>query len=140
MHGSSSVVNLGAVVEYHFNDLTAFGTEYGSKFSPFVGFGAMMNFSKPTFESSLGNYLSDPSILPVKYRSNAIYTDPETVFSVLMSVGTRINVGAKSDIVIDSRWQYFTSNKIDGLDPKVDENKYNDWMYYLSMGYVFYLN
>ncbi|HHB52099.1 MAG TPA: hypothetical protein ENK75_03520, partial [Saprospiraceae bacterium] len=124
MHGSSSVVNLGAIVEYHFLNLTSFGSSYGNTYSPFVGLGAMMNFSKPTFESSLGDYLTDPSILPLKYRSNAIYTDPETVFSVLMSVGTRINVGRTSDIVIDSRWQYFTSNKIDGLDPKDDANKY----------------
>ncbi len=140
MHGTSSIVNVGVTGEYHFLDLTNFSIKDGTTFSPFVGLGAVVNFSKPTFESSLGNYLTDPTILPEKYRTDAIFTDPETVFSILMSVGTRISVNYSSDIVIDSRWQYFTSNKIDGLDPKDDSNKHNDWMYYLSVGYVFYLN
>ncbi len=140
MHGSSSVVNAGFVTEYHFMDLTSFGANFGNSFSPFVGLGAMVNFSHPTFESSLGNYLTDPTILPERYRTDAIFTEPETTFSVVMSVGTRINTGGNSDIIIDSRWQYFTSNKVDGLDPKVPANKHNDWMYYLSLGYVFYLN
>jgi len=140
MSGTASIVNLGVVVEYHFLDLTKFSVNNNSFLSPFVGVGAMLNFSKPAFESSLGDYLTNPSILPEKYRTDAIFTDSETVFSVLLLAGTRIKAGYNSDIVIDSRWQYFSSNKIDALDPEHFSNKYNDWMYFLSVGYVFYLN
>ncbi len=132
MHGSSSLVNLGGVLEYHFLDLTRFSTNIAeNKFSPFVGIGAMVNFSKPTFETSLD--------LPAKYVGH-IYDDPETVFSVLFSFGTRVSVGYKSSIVLDSRWQYFTSDKIDALDSEHFSNKHNDWMYFLSVGYVFFIN
>lgn len=132
MHGSSSIVNVGGVLEYHFLDLTRFSANNGeNKFSPFVGIGAMINFSNPTFETSLA--------LPDKYIDH-IFDEKETVLSVLISVGTRVSVGYNSAIVIDSRWQYFTSDKIDALDSNHFSDKHNDWMYFLSVGYVFFIN
>lgn len=31
------------------------------------------------------------------------------------------------------------SNWVDGLNAKVDENKYNDWMLVFQIGYIYYL-
>jgi hypothetical protein len=42
---------------------------------------------------------------------------------------------------LDSRWQHFFSDKIDGLDaPKDPANKYNDTMIYVNLGIVYTFN
>ncbi len=139
MHGTSSVINTGAILEYHFMDIYYYNVNRNQTLDPYIGIGALATFSKPTFEYDLGDYEANPSILLPPYQ-NAIYTDSETTGSLAFSVGTRIKATEKSDIVIDSRWQYFFSNKIDALDPEISANKFNDWAYSLTVGYVFYLN
>lgn len=140
MHGTASVVNMGLIGEYHLLPLSDYTYNNNSGFSPFVGFGLMFNYSNPTFETSMGDYRVNPSILPEKYRVNAVFVDPEFVGSILFSTGTRYKAGYDSDFILDLRWQYFLSNNIDALDPKHFSNKYNDWMFFLSFGYVYYLN
>lgn len=140
MHGTSSVINLGIAIEYHFLDLTRFTILDDRLLSPYIAIGGMVDYSDPTFETSLGDYLSDPSVLHWKYVENAIFVDPEFVGSITAALGTRIKSGADSDIVVEARWQYFSSNNIDALDPKHYSNKYNDWMFFFNVGYVHYLD
>ncbi len=139
MHGTSSIINTGVILEYHFMDIYTFNINRRQTLDPYIGMGALATFSKPTLEYDLGDYEANPSILHPAYQ-NAIYTDPETTGALAFSAGTRIKATEKSDIVIDSRWHYFFSNKIDGLDPEISANKFNDWAYSLSVGYVFYIN
>lgn len=139
MHGKASVISTGLTLEYHINDLFNYSNNRYYKFDPFVGIGTLASFSKPTFEYDLGDYQADPSILYPKYQSNAIFTDPKTTASFVLSGGTRIKGGDKGDFIFEGRWQYFLSNKIDALDPPDNSNKYNDWAFSLTAGYVFYL-
>ena len=49
--------------------------------------------------------------------------------------------------MLDSRWEYYFSDKVDGLDPSfenngivpVPENKANEWIYWLNIGYIYYI-
>jgi len=138
MHGTSSILNLGIVAEFHFMDLYNFKYKRSSVFDPYIGIGSLMSISKPTVTSDLGDYTSNPSVLPSVYQYDAIFTENQTIASFVFSAGTRVIGGRNGDLILDSRWQYFTSNRIDGLDPKLDANKFNDWLYTLSAGYVFY--
>ena len=48
-----------------------------------------------------------------------------------------------SDLVLDMRAQYFNSDWVDGLNPNKDlfkENKNNDWLTFVGLGYIFYLD
>jgi len=45
-----------------------------------------------------------------------------------------------SDLMIDLRWQYYFSDRVDGLDHQLDYNKYNDWLVWFNVGYIFYLD
>jgi hypothetical protein len=137
MHGSSSLLSFGLAGEYHFNDLINNVAGFGKKVNPFIGLGFMVNMSSPDLESDLGDYEADPSILPTKFQNNAIYLEKTTTPSLLFNVGTRINAGGKGELVLDSRWSYFVSNTIDGLDPQDDSDKFNDWMSQFSVGYVY---
>ena len=50
--------------------------------------------------------------------------------------------------MLDSRWQYYFSDWVDGLNPGIDqnevrpvpENKSNDWIYWINIGYIYYLD
>lgn len=139
-HGSTSVLNTGITFEYHFNDIANFSSKRNQVLDPYIGIGGLISYSKPTFESDLGDYKSDPSLLPTVYQNDAVFTDPSTSFSALFSLGSRIKAGEKGDFVVDARWQMFTSNTVDGLDPKLNANKFNDWAFAATVGYVFYFN
>ena len=64
------------------------------------------------------------------------------------SVGVRYKLSDLSDLMLDARWQYYFSNWVDGLNPSlanngsvpVPENKANDWIYWINLGYIYYLD
>ena len=59
-----------------------------------------------------------------------------------MDLGLRYRLGTLSDLVLDLRYQYFSSDWVDGLNPNKDkytENKSNDSLLWLSVGYIYYV-
>lgn len=134
MHATSSIFNLGVHYEYYFFNLSEFNPKSINIFSPYIGVGTMVNFSKPTVESDIN------SLPSVYLAENSINTDSETTFSLVYSLGTRIKINHKSDLIIDTRWNQFFSDYIDGLKPQIEANNHNDWMYSASLGYVIYLD
>jgi hypothetical protein len=50
--------------------------------------------------------------------------------------------------MLEGRWHYYFSDWVDGLNPSlknngsvaVPENKANDWLYWISVGYIYYLD
>ena len=140
MHGSSSVINFGGGIEYHFISLTDFLSDNQNQiFSPYVSVGGMFGLSKATVSSDLGNIEGNPSLLITAYQDNAIYTEREQVVSLVFGVGTRIKMSRNTDLILDTRWQDYFSDRVDGLAPTLDANKYSDWTYAMSVGIVTYL-
>ena len=74
--------------------------------------------------------------------------EPGNTWAFVTSVGARFKLGQRSDIMLDARWQYYFSNWVDGLNPsfeannivEVPENLANDWIFWINLGYIYYLN
>lgn len=139
MHGSISMFNIGFSTEYHINDLTYAYHVNAPKFNPYIGIGTMMVFSNPTFTSDRGDYLLDPTVLPEKYQVDAIFPDKQITGSAFVSLGSRFRGGDLGFFIIEYRWHYFFSNQVDGLDPKHISNKFQDTMFQIQAGFVFYI-
>lgn len=144
MHGKTELFNLGTQLEFHIVDIVDFGSRRipRLKFSPYVSIGLMADFYNPSLESDLGNWKEDPSVLYPKWAEDgAVDTSSNFTGSLTWGIGTRIKVGEYSDLLIESRWQYFFTDWVDGLNAKEDPaNKYNDWLLWVHVGYVYYLN
>jgi len=156
-HGKTYLVNLGAQMEFHWVDIVDFGSRRipDLHWSPYISAGAFVDFYDPSISSELGDW-RDPEVLYPKWDNN-IYPDgspdaardtPGVTMSATFGIGTRYKFGEYSDLLIESRWQYFFSNYVDGLNAKADpannirdpNNKFNDWLLWVHIGYVYYLN
>lgn len=61
-------------------------------------------------------------------------------FSLVTSVGFRYKINVMSDIVVDLRWQNYFSDWVDGLNHQLNSNTNNDWLLWLNIGYVYYID
>ena len=143
MRAETSVTNIGMQLEYFPLSIREFSATPG-KLAPFISLGGQFSFYSPEAYSTLGNGQlgEDPTITPVKYF-DAFDQEGGTTWSVVGSIGTRYKLTVLSDLMIDLRWQYYFSNWVDGLSPNPDvytENKANDWLVWLNVGYIYYIN
>jgi hypothetical protein len=140
MRGETSVTNIGMQLEFFPFSIREFSYNTGG-FAPFVSLGAQYSFYQPKVWSELGP-LDRPGVLPTKYIGATSNEDGST-FSIVGSVGTRYKLTTLSDLVVDLRWQYYFSDWVDGLNPDrtiYKENKANDWLVWLNVGYIYYLD
>lgn len=143
MKAETKVANIGVQIEYFPLSIREFSASPG-KLAPFVSLGGQFSFYSPEAYSTLGSGRlgDDPTITPVKYF-DAFDQEGGTAWSVVGSIGTRYKLTILSDLMIDLRWQYYFSNWVDGLNPNPDvykENRANDWLVWLNVGYIYYLN
>lgn len=141
--GVSQVIEFGPQLEYYFLNIRdyMFGQQ---KLSPYVSLGLhYVNFN-PQITSSI----SPPLNTHPKYIGSFQQVSGSTA-SVVGSVGLRFRLNEESDVFLDSRWTYYFSDWVDGLNPSLEnnggardvpENRANDWRYWLNVGYVYYLN
>ncbi|WP_151672572.1 THC0290_0291 family protein [Patiriisocius marinus] len=146
--GSTRIIEIGSQIEYFPLSIRDFAA-HSYSFAPFVSFGVhYVNFD-PEISSSLapdGN-LNTPFASPPKYI-NAYQQEGDSTWGVLWSIGVRYKLNDYADLMLDSRWTYYFSDWVDGLNPSfenngttpVPENKANDWMYWLNLGYIYYLD
>jgi hypothetical protein len=139
MRGSSSVFDIGSQLEYFPLSIRSFAAG-GYKIAPFASIGFhWVNFSPESFTVFQPENLSQP-FYPEKYGEDARSNTPGSTWSVVWSLGFRYKLTTMSDLMLDGRWQYYFSNWVDGLNPDVIENKANDWIYWLNVGYILYLD
>lgn len=145
MKGSTTVFEVGSHLEYYPRDLREFS--YGGyKLGPFASLGLNVVFFNPKASSSLGP-LNTEETTPPKYM-NAFKEGMGVSFAIVGAVGTRYKVADGHDISVSARWHYYFSDWIDGLNPRLEnnrvvrvpENKSNDWLFWLSVGYIYYLD
>lgn len=142
MRGETAVTNIGMQLEYFPLSIRDFTATIGA-LAPFISLGAQFSYYNPEAYSTLGNGVlgQDPTITPIKYF-DAFEQQSGTTWSVVSSVGTRYKLTELSDLMVDLRAQYYFSNWVDGLSPnpqKYPENKANDWLIWLNVGYIYYL-
>ncbi|MGY0391394.1 THC0290_0291 family protein [Bizionia sp. KMM 8389] len=63
-----------------------------------------------------------------------------TAWTMVASAGVRYKLTTLSDLMLDLRLQSYFSDWIDGLNHVADSNKYNDWLVWLNVGYIYYLD
>lgn len=140
MHGSTSIVNLGAELVWFPLNLVDFNYSEGA-LAPYISMGGQVNFYTPEVKSDMGK-MGSPFTTPVKYMDG--YTnDGGTTYSFVGSIGTRYKLSKNADISFELRGQYFFSDWVDGLNPDPNvykENKSNDFTTSFSIGYIFMLN
>ena len=147
MKGSTTVFEIGSQLEYFPFSIRDFAA-HSYKLAPFISAG--MHWVSYDAESSTDfgtGDISSPANVPDKYI-NAFSQQQGNTWSFLTSIGVRYKLTAYSDIIIDARLQYYFSDWVDGLNPsfeandtvEVPENKANDWIFWLNLGYIFYLD
>lgn len=139
MRGSTAITNIGMQLEYFPLSIRDFSVSPGS-WAPFISLGGQFSYYSPEATSTTGPLTIINT--PVKYR-DAFTNDDGTVWSVVTSVGTRYKLTELSDLMLDLRFQYYFSDWVDGLRPnheRYSENKANDWLVWLNVGYIYYLN
>lgn len=147
MRGSSTVFEIGSQLEYF--PLSIRDYMAGSyKIAPFISLGVHWVNYDPEASTDFGTKIITSAVnVPDKYIG-AFQQEPGTTWALVSSVGVRYNLGKRSDLMLDAKWQYYFSNWVDGLNPSFDannivevpENRANDWIFWLNIGYVFYLN
>lgn len=145
MSGSTSVFEIGSQLEYFPLSIKDF--EYKMfPIAPFIGLGIHWVSFNPEAKSSMGT-LNSIATTPEKYR-NGFQNEAGSTFALVGSLGMRYKLTQMSDLMLDLRWHYYFSDWVDGLNPsfenngtlRVPENKSNDWMFWLNLGYIVYLN
>ncbi len=145
MEGTTTVIELGSQLEYFPLSIRDFAAG-GYKIAPFLSFGVHWVHYDPEVTSSLGP-LNSPISTPDKYY-NSFQQDPGSTWAVVGGIGIRYKLSPLSDLMLDSRWHYYFTDYMDGLNPSlknngntpVPENKANDWVYWLNIGYIYYID
>lgn len=146
MRGSTQLINLGTQLEFYPIHIHDFENTIGS-FAPYIGLGFQISYYTATATSTMGQ-MGNTAVTFPKYlvpsdgRPHGYSNESKAVVSGVMNVGTRYKLTQMSDLIIDLRFQYFNNDWVDGLNPDKDiytENKSNDSLLWLSVGYIFYL-
>ena len=129
MKGKTKIFNIGTQLEYYFKNLEDYGLLFNTvdRFAPYASAGIQYNSFDPE--------LTTTEPLPEKWE-NRTFLDPDTTFSLTLGVGTRYKLD-KFDFVIDGRFQYFLSDRVDGLDQVDGSSTNNDTLLFFSVGIVF---
>jgi hypothetical protein len=147
MTGSSTLVNLGSQLEYSpFVEIKDFERLNG-RLSPYVSLGFLATLYKSKVSSSLGP-LGTPETTPGKYlvpsdgHQYGFASGKGIAISAVGGLGVHYKLDQMNDLMFETRFQVFSSDWIDGLNPNKDiytENKANDWQVWFNVGYIYYL-
>ena len=142
MKGSISLMNIGIQGEYYLKDLREFMFPYSDiKWNPYVSLGFKYSRYTNTLTSELGDWRTDNTVLPLKYRGEGqLAVGSGNAFSLVIGAGTRYKLSEKFDLAANFNWQYFFSDAVDGLQANHVSNKNNEWLIHLQVGIIYHLN
>lgn len=142
MTGSVSITNLGIQLEYYLKGLQDFINPYSQiKWNPYIAFGFRYAFYNNTLTSDLGDWRTDITVLPTKYREpGALAVGSGSSFAFTFGIGTRYKLTEDLDLAGQLAIQSFLSDAVDGLQAEVIENKNNEWLMNLQFGIIYHLN
>ncbi|MEP3837249.1 MAG: glutamate dehydrogenase [Algibacter sp.] len=120
---------------------------FAYKYAPFISLGVHYTAYTPEVSTTYNNPntaaygdVTDPSNFYTGWDPGSVDASPGSTWSVVSSVGFRYKLTKLSDLMLDLRWQYYFGDNIDGLDHQLESNKFNDWLVWLNVGYIFYLD
>jgi hypothetical protein len=147
--GSAQNINIGSQLEFFPLSIRDFEA-LSYSFAPYISLGVQFTAYNPKVFTTYGdgnisnsNNFYDSWVQatnPNFNEDNFLFDGAGSTFSVVGGVGTRYKLNLLSDLVIDLKWQYFLDDRVDGLDHNLESNKSNDWLVWLNIGYIHYLN
>ncbi len=142
MTGTTTIFNIGVQLEYYFFCLRDFSYPTSDmKFDPYVLLGVQYTSFDNTLTSALGDYLTDPSVLPNKWgRPGGTDVGPGNTHAVTFGAGVRYNLSKKIDLNFQYNWQFFFSNSVDGLTAEDIDDRNNEWLINFQVGVIYRLN
>ncbi|HIB37916.1 glutamate dehydrogenase [Mesonia sp.] len=144
MHGKAKVLEIGPSLEWYFRSIRDFdGGNFN--FAPYASLGIHYVSYSPEATTDLPGTIGSPSntyptFVAPPGEDPYIDTTSSSTYALVWSVGTRYRLNDDSDLVLDARWHYYGSDFVDGLDHNNPQNKANDWIFWLNIGYVYYLD
>jgi len=140
--GEANNLNIGTQLEWFPMSIRDFAA--GSyKIAPYGSIGGQFTYYNPKAMTTYGDgdILNEDNIF-YEFHDGAINTESGTTWSVVASVGARYKLTILSDLLVDLRWQYYFTNWTDGLNHQETniQDKANDWLVWLNVGYVYYLD
>ncbi len=137
MHGSTQLFQFGTSLEYHFFGIKEF-RDFAVLFGPYLSLGAHYVYFNPDAYSDLGS-LDNPKVLFRTFQGG-LDLDSGSTFAIVGSAGVRYRIGRNNDLLAEARWHYYDSDFIEGLSPPAAQNKFNDFVLWLNIGFVYYLD
>lgn len=159
--GKTRVFEIGTQLEYYPLSIRDFAAG-ATKFAPYASLGVHFVTYNPEATTGLrsdgdifgdvnnpftpnpsdtGPALIEPFGIGEGINNSGIDTRPGETFAIVWSVGTRYKLNILSDLNLDLRWHYYTDNWVDGLNPSPRAaNRANDWIFWLNVGYIYYLD
>ncbi len=132
--------NVGMQLEYFPKSIRAF-TAGAYSFAPFISLGAQYTWYSPQAATTFGDgNIRNASNFYSFWEPGSVNPENGSTWSLVGSVGTRYKLTLLSDLMIDLRWQYYFTDWVDGLDHQLDSNKANDYLVWLNIGYIYYLD
>jgi len=136
MEGKAKVLEAGAHLEYFPFSIRDFQNG-GRKWAPYIGLGLHYVNYKPEAESSLGPLGNSVTTFPTFI--DRIDTDRGSTLAYVADLGVRYKLTELSDLLFSSAWHYYNDNYVDGLSPNIDSNRNDDWIWWLNVGFIYYL-
>ncbi|WP_445954855.1 THC0290_0291 family protein [Yeosuana sp.] len=144
--GEANNLDIGTELEFFPLDIHAFESLQYS-FAPFVSLGVHYTFFTPkvstTYDNpnpgAYGNVL-DASNFYSYWNPGSVNASPGNTLSLVSSIGVRYKLNKLSDLMLNLRGQYYFNDWVDGLNHQLLSNKYNDWLLWVNVGYIYYLN
>ncbi|MBJ6368260.1 THC0290_0291 family protein [Snuella sedimenti] len=154
-HGVAENFDIGTQIEYFPRSIRSFQA-FSYLLAPYISLGIHYTSSSPQGSTDYGDknifngnniysyWYQDPSFLPPvpagETREYPINLNQRGDWSMVTSVGVRYKIGVLSDLLLDLRWQLYFNDWVDGFNHKLSYNKFNDWLIWLNVGYVYYLD
>ncbi len=138
MHGETELWEAGTLLEFHPLRIRDF-TNFGYWFSPYLIAGAHFVTYKPDAYSDLGS-LNNPKNVFRTFRDGGIKLHRGTTYSIVGGAGARYRLAWNHDLMFEARFHYYGNDWIDGLNIQEPQNMYNDVVFWVNVGYVYYIN
>lgn len=144
--GEANNFDIGTQLEFFPLSIRSFQS-FGYRFAPFASLGVHYTAFTPKVATTyanpdptqIGNVLN-PDNFYSPWEPGSVDASPGSVWSVVSSIGVRYKLDKLSDLMLDLRGQYYFGDFIDGLNHQLPSNKNNDWLIWLNVGYIYYLD
>ena len=138
--GYAKNLDIGTQLEFFPKSIRDF-QGFAYRWAPFISLGVHYTYASPEVSTTYGDGdIMNPDNFYSHWDPGSVNANSVNGWSIVTSIGTRYKLNVLSDLMIDMRWQYYGNDWIDGLNHQLDSNKFNDWLIWLNVGYIYYLD